>query len=196
MITALPRTENELIQAFRQHYQENMAPEVRDCLKRLADAKARQADAKALQVEARTVKEECKAERAEIAREKLVVLTQVFYSIFHGKTPLPEDKVKGVFDTYIADGSLTVGETADGKSFAKVNSMKAVTHYLADNKDVKMCDFRPFGVQISDIPTLSEFLKTATIKAVAFNKDIPADSKAKLQDAVAARNGTLKVQYF
>lgn len=56
-------------------------------------------------------------------------------------------------------------------------------------------------MQVYDIPTLDEFLKTSPLKAVAFKADISEVAKAKLAEAVAARATdagavSLKVQYF
>lgn len=131
----------------------------------------------------------------EVARERQAVLTRKFHSIFN-KTPLPSESVDSLFKKYLADGSLTVEKSQEGKSFPQINTMKSVVQYLSDYPEIKVCDFRVFKTAVYDIPALANFLKKSTVKAVALNSGIPAEAKASLADAVAARNGSLKVQYF
>jgi hypothetical protein len=95
----------------------------------------------------------------------------------------------------LATGALTF-EQAEGKNYPQINSMPAVTQYLSDHPDIKICDFRVFETHATDIPILAEHLKKSQIKAVAFDTNIPDIAKASLADAVAARSGGLKVQYF
>jgi len=123
-------------------------------------------------------------------------LTRQFYSIFNGKKTISVEEINALFNKYLADGSLTVEKSNEGKSYAKLNSMRAVTRYLDDHPDVKACDFRCLKTQVQDIPALADYLKKSTIKAIAINSGIPADAKTSLAEAVAARKGGLKVQYF
>jgi hypothetical protein len=74
--------------------------------------------------------------------------------------------------------------------------MRAITRYLDDHSDVKACDFRAFKTEVDDIPTLAEYLKNSTVRAIAFKSGIQEEAKASLAEAVATRNGGLKVQYF
>ncbi len=62
------------------------------------------------------------------------------------------------------------------------------------HSDVKTCDFRSFKSDVNDTPTLAEYLKKSTVKAIAFKNGIPEDAKASLAEAV--RKGGLKIQYF
>ena len=162
-------------------------------MKASAQVKLEQADR--LTQEADKLKQEAAREKLEIAKLKQDLLTNKFHSIFN-KTPLPSEAVDNLFKRYLADGSLTVEKSQEGKSFPQINSMKSVTQYLTDHPDVKSCDFRVFKTAINDIPTLATYLKKSTVKAIALSSDISAEAKASLAEAVAARNGNLKVQYF
>jgi DNA repair exonuclease SbcCD ATPase subunit len=128
-----------------------------------------------------------------LKRQELVV--KQFYSIFHGKKPVPPEEISILFQTYLAQKALTF-EQAEGKNYPQLNSMPAVTKYLTDRSDIKSCDFRVFETHVAGIPILAEYLKKSSIKAVAFNENIPSSAKADLAEAVAARKGGLKVQYF
>jgi myosin heavy subunit len=128
-----------------------------------------------------------------LKRQELVV--KQFYSIFHGKKPVPPEEISILFQTYLAQKALTF-EQAEGKNYPQINSMPAVTKYLTDRSDIKSCDFRVFETHVTGIPILAEYLKKSSIKAVAFNENIPSSAKADLAEAVAARKGGLKVQYF
>jgi hypothetical protein len=132
----------------------------------------------------------------EVAKERQNILTKQFYSIFNGKKELPVDEIVALFNTYLADGSLTVEKNAEGKSYPKINSMRAVTHYLTDHPNVKICDFRLFKDKgaINEIPIFAEFLKKSTVKLVGFKSSISEDDIASLDKAKTARNGELKVQ--
>jgi hypothetical protein len=96
----------------------------------------------------------------------------------------------------LADGSLTVEKSAEGTSFGRINSMKPVKQYLDDHPKVQACDFRTFKTEIRDIPSLVDYLKTSTVKAIALKNGISEDDKASLDEAKAARNGGLIVRYF
>jgi hypothetical protein len=134
----------------------------------------------------------------EIAKEKQRILTKTFYGIFFPgkKDTLSTEQLDALFVKYLADRSLTVEKDSSNKSFSKINSMSGVIHFLRDHPDVVTCDFRPFKAEISDISTLADYLKDSAIKAVAFKVFILDSDKALLAEAAAARNGTLKVQYF
>ncbi len=131
------------------------------------------------------------------------IITKQFWSIFHGTAELPKEDYNKVFSTYLADRSLTVEETHEGKSFGRLNSMSSVIAYLKENPLTKTCDFRTFKAEINDIDTLVDFLTTPAayaVKALAFKTVILEVTKAKLAEAVAARTAAgavpLKVQYF
>ena len=126
-------------------------------------------------------------------QEKLI---KQFFSIFNGKASPSEETINNIFNTYLADGSLSVEKSLEGNSYPKINSMKAVTKYLDNNPSIKACDFRSFETEVHDIPTLAEYLKTSTVKAIALKSQIPEAAKESLTTAVVARNGGLKVQYF
>jgi len=129
-------------------------------------------------------------------------LTEQFWSIFHGRTPVPQEKYDEIFNTYLADRSLTVEESVEGKSFGRINSMSSVIKYLQANPLTKTCDFRTFKTEVNDVGKLVDFLKTPAafaIKGVALKSGIAEIAKEKLTEAVAARATTkspLKVQYF
>jgi hypothetical protein len=131
-----------------------------------------------------------------VAKNRQDRLTKQFYSIFNGKKELPINEIDSLFDKYLADRSLSVEKNNEGESYPKINSMKPVSQYLTDNPNVVSCDFRSFKTEVHDIPFFADYLKTSTVKAIALKKDISDDAKASLAEAVAARNGTLKVQYF
>ena len=131
-----------------------------------------------------------------VAKKKQELVTKQFYSIFHGKKPLPTEEIDALFNTYLAEGALSFGKSSEGVSYTKLSSMNGVVKYLNDHLDIKNCDFRVFKTDIHDIPTLAKFLKNSTVKAIALNSGIPQETKESLAEAVAARNGGLKVQYF
>jgi ABC-type phosphate transport system auxiliary subunit len=177
-----------------------------------AEGRAMQAEGRAMQAEGRAMQAEGRAMQArgvqglqEVAKERQDIITRQFYSIFKGKDDLaakdlPALEVDRLFKTYLANGSLTVEKSAEGTSFGRINSMKAVIQYLEDNPNVLTLDFRSFKTEVHDISALADNLKTSTVKAIALKKGISDDAKASLAEAVAARNGTLygplKVQYF
>jgi len=132
----------------------------------------------------------------EIAQKRLDALTQQFIGIFD-KTPLSADETKAQFNKYLAgNNSLTVEKSRDG-SYAKINSMGAVFNYLKDHPNIKSLDFRSFKTAVDDISTLATYLKTSTtVIGVAFKDAISKDAKKDLDEAVAARDGKLKVKYF
>ena len=135
--------------------------------------------------------------RREQAEKKLQdALTKMFFKIFNGNTPIPVDEINAIFNTYLADNSLTIEENSLGEGYAKINSMRAVTRYLEDHPTVKACDFRSFKTEVHDIGTLAEYLKTSTVKGIALKNGIPSESKEILGTAVAARSGGLIVKYF
>ena len=103
--------------------------------------------------------------------------------------------IDALFNTYLADRSLSVEETTEGASYPKINSMRSITQYLDDHLNVKICELRPFKTEICDIPTLAEYLKHFTVKLAGIKNGISDDAKASLAEAVAARNGGLKAQY-
>jgi len=160
--------------------------------------KANQLDIKSKEMKIEVVNErkEISLKREKIAKEKQNILTKQFYSIFHGKNPLPIEKIEVVFNTYLSDQSLTVESSIEGKSYSKLNSMVAVTKYLNDNPNIKTVDFRILKAEINDIPTLAEYLTKSNIKAIAINSGISSQAKESLNIAVKARNGGLKIQYF
>ena len=123
-------------------------------------------------------------------------LTRQFFSIFNGKKELPEDQIDALFKSYLADGSLSLGKSIEGNSYAKIDSMKSVTKYLAENPNIQTCNFRSFKAGVNDIPTLAEYLKKSTVRAIAFNNDISDDAKRQLNEVVLARSGGLKVVYY
>jgi hypothetical protein len=127
-------------------------------------------------------------------------LTKIFYTIFKGKNDpaakdLPAEVIERLFQTYLADGSLSIEKSPEGP-LPRINTMKSVTQYLADHPNVISCDFRPFKKEMYDAKTFAEYLKTSSVKAIAIKKCVSEETKASLAEAVAARNGTLKVQYF
>ena len=128
-------------------------------------------------------------------------LTKMFYTIFKGKADpaakdLPVQEIDRLFKTYLVDGSLSVVQPSEGLAYPKINSMRAVTKYLDDHPNVPLCDFRPFKAEVYDISTLAEYLKHSKVKLIASKKNIKEEAKASLAEAVAARKGGLKVQYF
>jgi hypothetical protein len=139
------------------------------------------------------------AQAKQLGRE---ALTEQFWSVFNGKTPLPPEKYNEIFNTYLADSSLTVEKNSEGKNCGRINSMNSVIQYLKTHPLTKTCDFRTFKTEVNDIGTLANFLKTSDafgIKGVAFKSGIAEIAKTKLAEAVAARAATqspLKVQYF
>ena len=152
--------------------------------------------------EAARLKESAEKKLAQAEKEGLDALTKQFWSIFNGKDPIPQERYSEVFNTYLADRSLTVEETVDEKAFGRINSMNSVIKYLQANPLTKTCDFRHFKTEINDVETLAEFLQTPAayaIKGVAFKKGISEIAKNQLAAAASARASTdflLKVQYF
>ena len=200
----LTKTEEEqLLRAYEESYQQNVAPIAKVYHEKLSQLRQtiEQADRNIEEAD-RNIEEadrgiaQSRERQRQLAKEKLVVLTGIFYSIFNGKNPIPADEVNALFETYLSDGSLTVGETSEGKSYPKINSMRAITRYIDDHPTVKMCDFRPFKTEISDIATLADYLKKSNVRAIALNSGIPTDAKTLLSEAIASRSGGLKVQYF
>jgi hypothetical protein len=151
-------------------------------------------EAKTMQAEGRAMKAAGLKGLEEVAKKRQDLLTKQFYTIFN-KTPLPIEEIDTLFKTYLADGSLTTEKSPAG-SYPKINSMKAVIRYLDDHPDIKTCNFLIFKTAVHDIPTLADYLKKSTIKAIGLNSGIPNDAKASLAEAVNARNGSLKVQYL
>ena len=151
---------------------------------------------KQLDTQSKEMKIEVEKERQEIAKKKQDILTKQFYSIFHGKNILPEEKIEIIFNKYLSDQSLTVEKSIEKNNYSKLNSMTAVIKYLDDNPNIKMIDFRIIKTEINDIPTLAEYLSKSNIKGVAINSGISIEAKTSLNKAVEARNGGLKVQYF
>jgi len=173
------------------------------------DSKESFAKAAQHSAESARLKESSQIKLAEAARlaakaekEGQEALTKQFWSIFNGKNPLPAEKIDAVFQTYLADRSLTVEETSEGKGFGRINSMSSVIKYLQANPLTKLCDFRTFKTEVNDVGTLADFLKTPAafaIKGVAFKSGIAEIAKEKLAEAAADRATTkspLKVQYF
>ena len=193
----LTKTEEEqLLRAYEESYQQNVAPIAKVYHEKLSQLRQTIEQADRNIEEADRGIAQSRERQRQLAKEKLVVLTGIFYSIFNGKNPIPADEVNALFETYLSDGSLTVGETSEGKSYPKINSMRAITRYIDDHPTVKMCDFRPFKTEISDIATLADYLKKSNVRAIALNSGIPTDAKTLLSEAIAARSGGLKVQYF
>ena len=102
---------------------------------------------------------------------------------------------QALFETYLNNDCLTVERSEEKKSFVRINKMKPIIDYLSQHPDVRMCNFRSFKTEVHDIPTLAEYLKTSNITAVGLNSGISEESKALLAEAVAVRNGTLKIFY-
>ena len=193
----LTKTEEEqLLRAYEESYQQNVAPIAKVYHEKLSQLRQTIEQADRNIEEADRGIAQSRERQRQLAKEKLVVLTGIFYSIFNGKNPIPADEVNALFETYLSDGSLTVGETSEGKSYPKINSMRAITRYIDDHPTVKMCDFRPFKTEISDIATLADYLKKSNVRAIALNSGIPTDAKTLLSEAIASRSGGLKVQYF
>ena len=101
-------------------------------------------------------------------------LTKLLLGIFYGKQPVPADQMDELFNTYLADGSISYEE---GKRCFKINSMKNIVNYLVAHADVKQCDFRTFKSEVNDISTLAEHLKNSTVKAIAINNGISAEAR-------------------
>ena len=160
--------------------------------------KSKQLDtqSKEMKIEVEKERQEIANNRIEIAKKKQDILTKQFYSIFHGKNILPEEKIEIIFNKYLSDQSLTVEKSIEKNNYSKLNSMTAVIKYLDDNPNIKMIDFRILKTEINDIPTLAEYLSKSNIKGVAINSGISIEAKTSLNKAVEARNGGLKVQYF
>ena len=148
-----------------------------------------------MQAEGRAMQVSAQNKLQKVAKDRQNILTKQFYSIFNGKQQLPIEDIDVLFNTYLADCSLSVEKSSSGASYSKINSMRSITQYLDDHPNVKICDLRPFKTEICDIPTLAEYLKHSTVKLVGIKNGIPDDAKASLAEAVAARNGGLKVQY-
>ena len=191
----------ELNENFRQIAENNK--KIEEANKGIALSRAMQAEGRAMQAEGRAMQASAsqKLEMAEkglqkVAKERQDILTDMFYAIFNGKKKLPVENIDALFNAYLADRSLSVEETTSGTSYPKINSMRSVTKYLADHPSVPACDFRAFKTEIHDIPTLTEYLKHSTVKAIALKNGISDNAKASLAEAVAARNGGLKIQYF
>ena len=189
LIAQLP----EINETFRQIAENNR--EIKRAQAMQAEGRAMQAEGRAMQAEGRKGLQEVAKEREAIAKERQDILTKQFYSIFNGKKPLPVEEIDTLFNTYLADRSLSVEKSSSGTSYPKINSMRSITHYLDDHPNVKICDLRPFKAEVYDIPTLAEYLKHSTVKLIGIKNGIPDDAKASLAEAVAARNGGLKVQY-
>jgi hypothetical protein len=206
----------ELLENYEESFNKNLWPKIGGTVQKLAElnkqkqilakqkeeafngialGRALKASAQAKLAEADRLKQEAAREKLEIAKQRQDLLTKKFHSIFN-KTPLSSEDVDALFKKYLADGSFTFEKSQEGKSFPQINTMKSVAQYLSDHPDIRVCDFRVFKTAVYDIPVLAAFLKKSTVKAVALNSGIPAEAKASLADAVAARNGSLKVQYF
>lgn len=180
------------VEKCRDYYRQNIDP----IMQKHAELQKTIAEADRNIAQARAIKAESQQRLIEIGKEQQVILTKMFQSIFNSKNRLPVEVIDVLFNKYLADGSLTVEETDEGKSYARVNSMRAITRYITDDNSVTMCDFRPFKGEIYDVPTLAEYLKTSRITAIAFNDGISGDAKKSLAEAVAARNGGLKIRYY
>jgi hypothetical protein len=152
--------------------------------------------------EATRLKESSEKKFAQVEKLDQEIITKQFWSIFNGKNQPSQDQYSEIFATYLADRSLTIEETPEGKGFGRINSMSSVIKYLTNNPLTKMCDFRHFKTEVNDVETLADFLKTPdayAVKALAFKTAISEIAKQKLAEAVSARASTpspLKVQYF
>jgi hypothetical protein len=144
---------------------------------------------KKIEERSKKIEEQTKTRQALVARQ--------FYGIFsrEAKSLTPEE-ISQIFKDYLTDGSLSFEHPAEGQSYPQMNSMKAVTKFLADHPEFKTCNFRVFQDKVFDITTLTEFLKKSEIKAIGMSNNISQQAKDSLANAVAARNGGLKVQYF
>ena len=184
-------------------------PELNEISRQIAENNKKIKAAQVMQVEGRAMQasasqklelaekglQEVAKEREAITKERQNILTKQFYSIFNGKKSLPVEEIDTLFNAYLADRSLSVEKSSSGTSYPKINSMRSITQYLDKHPNIKICDLRPFKTEICDIPTLAEYLKHSTVKLVGIKDGISDDAKASLAEAVAARNGGLKVQY-
>lgn len=133
-----------------------------------------------------------KIEEARCKQQEIIVT--LFYRIFYGnKQSVPPQTVSLLFTNYLNDGSISFDKD---KSCFKINSMKGVVSYLKDHAEIKQCDLRSFKAEIQDIQTLAKYLKNSAVRAIAINNGIAEQAKTSLAQAVAARNGGLRVQYF
>ena len=133
-----------------------------------------------------------------VAKAKQDMLTKLFFGIFNG-TPCPAEEVDRLFDTHLRQSqSLVLEKSPAGKSIPKLKSMTAITSYLDGHPNVNSCNFKHLQGEVHDIPTFVEYLKkpTCNVKQITISHNIPKESKLKLDEAVAAKNGTLRVQYI
>lgn len=172
-------------------------PEARLYFQQMQELNKEIAKAKEMQAKGKAMQAQGLQGLKKVAQDRQDILTKMFHSIFNGKKSLPIEEISNLFETYLSDGSLTVEETMEGKSYAKINSMRAVTLYLDNNPNVKTCNFMSFKGEVYDIPALAEYLAKSScrITAIGINKNISAEAKKSLAEAIAARNGGLKVQY-
>ena len=165
-----------------------------DHFQKVDDLKEKLADTREKIAENDRKIEQAQIKKAEGQRMQIEGFTRIFHKIFHGKNAaITPEQITSLFSTYLADGAISLEES---KHCFKLNSMKCIVDYLKDHSDVRQCDFRSFKTEINDIPVLAEYLIQSTIKAIAINSGISQEAKNSLAEAVNARKGTLKVQYF
>ena len=193
---------NDLMQADAARLKESAEKRFTEAARLKESSQQHLSDAARLKESAEKHFAEAERWKTQAEKEGLDALTKQFWSIFNGKDPIPQERYSEVFNTYLADRSLTVEETVDGKAFGRINSMNSVIKYLQANPLTKTCDFRHFKTEVNDVETLAEFLQTPAayaIKGVAFKKGISEIAKNQLAAAASARASTnfpLKVQYF
>jgi hypothetical protein len=129
-----------------------------------------------------------------IENDKKNLIVKAFYGIFNGKNPLPREEVDTIFQKYLSDGSISL-EKGPETCIIKLNSMKAVTHYLDDHPNVKICNFRPF--EAHDIKTLAEYLAQSScqVTGIGISRNISIEEKESLDKAMQ-RRPSLKVTYL
>jgi hypothetical protein len=171
--------------------------ELQEARQRQAEARQMQAEGRQMQAEGRQMQAEGRQMRVEARQRQMNTLVTLFHQIFHGnKQEVPADQINTLFSKYLADGAISFEKE---KRCFKLNYMKGVVSYLKDNSNVTQCDFRCFKTEISDIPTLAEYLKESKVKAIALNSGISEQAKLSMNEAVAARASTstpLKVCYY
>jgi hypothetical protein len=131
---------------------------------------------------------------AESKRRLQNIICKRFFKIFNPKGELTAEQIDALSKKYLLDQSFSA-EGEPGKSFIRINSTLLIIQYLTDNPTTKVCDLRSFKGEVNDLPALADFLKTSSLKLIAVNKAIPEAGKQKLAEAVAARNGGLKIQW-
>jgi hypothetical protein len=188
---------------FKVLFFKELRPVIDAHVERLKELDVREAGNNLLLTEADKRIAEADQRIAESRQKKVRILVSLFYKIFHGKQPVPAEKVDSLFTDYLANKSMTIEEDKENsgpelKGYLQLNAMDSIIRYLKDHpNDVIQCDFRPFNTHLIQIPTLAQYLaqNSCKVRAIAISRQISDEAKESLASVMSTR-ANFKVHYF